>query len=106
MPARSEKQRRLMMADLARAKAGKRTRTGMSASQLEDFKHMAKKSKKPRSYLPPGVAQTPRGDIGAHRQMEGVRVGGFDDGTTIRAAEALPYRPCKEAKDPAIPSRG
>lgn len=37
MPATSEKQRRFMGADLARAKAGKKTRTGMSVGQLEDF---------------------------------------------------------------------
>ena len=40
MPATSEKQRRMMGADYARAKAGKKTRTGMSASQL---KHYAKR---------------------------------------------------------------
>ena len=40
MPAVSEKQRRLMGADYARAKAGKKTRTGMKASQL---RHFAKK---------------------------------------------------------------
>ena len=43
MPARSEKQRKMMGADLARARAGKKTKTGMSESQLEDF---AKKPKK------------------------------------------------------------
>jgi len=43
MPAESEKQRRFMGADYARAKAGEKTKTGMSAGQLRDF---AKKSKK------------------------------------------------------------
>lgn len=42
MPAKSEKQRKMMGADLARARAGKKTKTGMSESQLDDF---AKKKK-------------------------------------------------------------
>jgi hypothetical protein len=37
MPSKTPKQRRFMGADLARARAGKKTRTGMSESQLEDF---------------------------------------------------------------------
>ena len=37
MPAKSKAQQRLMGADLARARAGKKTRTGMSANQLEDY---------------------------------------------------------------------
>ena len=37
MPSVSKKQRGMMGADLARAKAGKKTRTGMSVAQLEDF---------------------------------------------------------------------
>jgi hypothetical protein len=37
MPSVSEKQRRFMGADLARAKAGKKTRTGMSKEQLRHF---------------------------------------------------------------------
>jgi hypothetical protein len=37
IPARSKAQRRMMGADLARAKAGKPTRTGMSLKQLKDF---------------------------------------------------------------------
>lgn len=43
MPSVSEKQRRFMGAELARKRAGKKTRTGMSAKQLEDF---AKKRRK------------------------------------------------------------
>jgi hypothetical protein len=43
MPAKSEKQRNFMGAELARKRAGKKTRTGMSEKQLEDF---ASKSKK------------------------------------------------------------
>jgi hypothetical protein len=45
MPSKTEKQRRFMGADLARARAGKKTRTGMSLGQLEDF---AKKVPKPK----------------------------------------------------------
>lgn len=37
MPAKSEKQRRFMGAELARVREGKRSRTGMSEEQLEDF---------------------------------------------------------------------
>ena len=37
MPAKSKKQQQFMGAELARKRAGKRTRTGMSEQQLEDF---------------------------------------------------------------------
>lgn len=43
MPAKSEKQRRFMGAELARKRKGKKTKTGMSEAQLKDF---AKKGKK------------------------------------------------------------
>ena len=36
-PAKSKAQQRLMGADLARKRAGKRTRTGMSEKQLREF---------------------------------------------------------------------
>lgn len=36
-PAVSEKQRRFMGAELARKRAGKKTRTGMTEKQLEEF---------------------------------------------------------------------
>ncbi len=36
-PPVSEKQRRFMGAELGRLRAGKKTRTGMSAQQLEDY---------------------------------------------------------------------
>ena len=36
-PAVSKAQQRLMAADLARKRAGKKTKTGMSAKQLEDY---------------------------------------------------------------------
>lgn len=37
MPAKSEKQRRFMGAELGRAEAGKKTQTGMTIQQLKDF---------------------------------------------------------------------
>lgn len=37
MPAKSKAQKALMGADLARVRAGKRTRTGMSEVQLEEY---------------------------------------------------------------------
>lgn len=42
MPARTRKQQKMMGADLARARKGKKTRTGMSESELEE---MARKPK-------------------------------------------------------------
>ena len=52
MPAVSRKQAKLMGADLARARAGKRTRTGMSKAQLEDYASTPRKNlperKKPK----------------------------------------------------------
>jgi hypothetical protein len=42
MPSKSGKQRRFMGMELAKAKAGKKTKTGMSVEQLRDF---AKKKK-------------------------------------------------------------
>lgn len=37
MPATSEKQRRMMGAELGRLRAGKKTRTGMTEAQLEEY---------------------------------------------------------------------
>jgi hypothetical protein len=37
VPAKSEKQRKFMGAELARKREGKKTTTGMSEKQLEDF---------------------------------------------------------------------
>lgn len=52
MPSVSEKQRKFMGAELKRKREGKRTRTGMSEKQLEDYaskplmsKYFHKKSK-------------------------------------------------------------
>lgn len=46
MPAKSEKQRKFMGAELARKRAGKRTQTGMSEKQLSDFARKKKRGKK------------------------------------------------------------
>ncbi len=47
MPAKSEKQRKFMGAELARERAGKPIKTKMSESQLQDFaKKPVKKGKK------------------------------------------------------------
>ncbi len=37
MPAKTEKQRKFMGAELQRKREGKKTQTGMTESQLEDF---------------------------------------------------------------------
>jgi hypothetical protein len=43
MPAKSAKQRRFMGAELARKRAGKKTKTGMSEKQLEEYASKGKK---------------------------------------------------------------
>jgi len=45
MPAKSEKQRKFMGAELARKRAGKKTETGMSEKQLEDYASKGKKKR-------------------------------------------------------------
>lgn len=42
MPAKSAAQQRLMGADLARARKGEPTRTGMDVKQLDEFAHKPK----------------------------------------------------------------
>lgn len=44
MPAVSKKQQMLMGADLERAREGKKTRTGMSQQQLEEFASTKRKN--------------------------------------------------------------
>jgi hypothetical protein len=46
MPAKTEKQRKFMGAELARKRAGKTTKTGMSEQKLEDFAKKPTKTKK------------------------------------------------------------
>jgi hypothetical protein len=45
MPAKSEKQRKFMGAELARKRSGKKTKTGMSEEQLEDFAKKKRRKK-------------------------------------------------------------
>ena len=44
MPAKTERQRKFMGAELARKRAGKKTQTGMSESELEKMASKKKKS--------------------------------------------------------------
>ena len=48
MPAKSERQRRFMGAELGRKRAGKKTKTGMTEAQLEDFARKRKRKEKRR----------------------------------------------------------
>ena len=88
MPAVSEKQRRFMGAELSRKRAGKKTQTGMNEKQLEEFATMehGKHKKKMKSKMPAGASQSPSGDIGAKRQEESTKVGGFKSGSTVTTA--------------------
>lgn len=45
-PSTSERQRKFMGAELARKRAGKKTKTGMSEKQLRDFAKKTKSKKK------------------------------------------------------------
>ena len=46
MPAKSERQRKFMGAELGRKRAGKRTKTKMTEAQLEEFASRKHKKKK------------------------------------------------------------
>lgn len=46
MPAKSEKQRRFFGAELARKRAGKKTKTGLSEKTLEEFATRKRKHKR------------------------------------------------------------
>lgn len=50
MPSKSEKQRRYMGMDYARAKAGKKTKTGMSKSKLREYASKVESGKKVLGY--------------------------------------------------------
>jgi hypothetical protein len=43
MPAKTEKQRKFMGAELARKRSGKKTKTGMSEKKLEEYASKGKK---------------------------------------------------------------
>jgi hypothetical protein len=46
MPAKSEKQRKFMGAELARKREGNKTQTGMSEKKLEEYASKSKSKKK------------------------------------------------------------
>ena len=58
MPSVSDKQRRFMGADLGRMRSGKKTRTGMSESQLREYAGKGRKKKK-RKYT--RLTEPPKG---------------------------------------------
>lgn len=60
-------QQRLFGADLARARAGKKTRTGMSEDKLAKYAAMPPK---PKSKMPKGASLSPKGDLGYARCEE------------------------------------
>ena len=43
MPAKTERQRKMMGADLSRKRRGKKTRTGMTEKQLREYAHKPKR---------------------------------------------------------------
>ena len=43
MPAKTERQRKMMGADLSRKRRGKKTRTGMTEKQLHEYAHKPKR---------------------------------------------------------------
>jgi hypothetical protein len=63
MPAKSEKQRRFMGAELARKRAGKKTRTGMTESQLEDYAGTPKAKIPPPGKRPHGSGEFTAEDL-------------------------------------------
>ena len=67
MPAKSDKQRRFMGAELSRKRAGKKTRTGMGESQLEDFTTPEEKTHL-ETYPDPEVSPDEGGFSSANRQ--------------------------------------
>ena len=69
MPAKTEKQRRFMGAELERKREGKKTQTGMSEKQLEDFasKGGAKKKSSQTNVRRPGFRSKVRED--GHRTV-------------------------------------
>jgi len=85
MPSKTARQRRFMGAELARKRAGKKTKTGMNESQLKEFSQMPHKKKKMESNGSMGKNQ-PMGDIGVKRQNESSKLGGFKEGPTVTTA--------------------
>jgi hypothetical protein len=61
MPSVSEKQRKFMGMELAKVRAGKKSKTGMSMMQLRDFATKAKRPKK-ASYSKSSPFHVPKPD--------------------------------------------
>ena len=92
MPATSEKQRRFMGAELARKRAGRKTRTGMSEAKLKEFAakphHVATGSMHEIVHVDEGAmfgdrvvsdpCQTMEKDSPAHEAVEGMTHEGKD----------------------------
>ncbi len=49
----------------------------------------ATENKRMESHMPKGAKQSPSGDIGAKRQAESTKVGGFKAGSTVKASKAF-----------------
>ena len=64
MPSESKAQQMFMGADLARARAGQKTRTGMTTQQLEDF------ASTPRKGLPMHVKKMKSGGVATCGSMK------------------------------------
>lgn len=58
MPAKSKAQQKFMGAELARKRAGKKTRTGLSENQLKEF------AETPRKRLPARAKPKPKKKVG------------------------------------------
>ena len=63
MPAVSKKQQRFMGAELARKRAGKKTRTGMNESQLEDYAGTSRKGLPTKARKQAKHRKVPRGSL-------------------------------------------
>ena len=84
-----------MGTDLARARAGKETKTGMGTKKLRHFAGAVK------SHMPAGASQTPKGDVGKKRQQEATSTRKkFKNVRTVDAASYFPDRPVRQASDP------
>ena len=89
MPAKSEKQRRFMRAELGRLRSGKKTETGMSEEKLSDFAAKSDTSEVPvlaligdYLYKNEGLCRRcgkPK-DVGRHSEVEKQDIGWVNEG--------------------------
>ena len=80
MPAKRARQRRFMGAEYARAKAGKKTKTGMAESKIHEYLVGPKDNMV-------GSLKGNWGDVGKKRQTEARKVGGFKVGKMVQVRE-------------------